>query len=281
MEEGTSTSPGNPCDTEIDGDPYQWDARNDCEVRQILDRIAGKWSLAHDRPARWRAASVHGVAAHDRRHQSADAVGDAAPTRARRLGHSDRPPGGSAASRLRADRARARPCWRRPRRSSPGPRRTSPRLPPPAPTYDARAVVSVTPRRLLDELDLRRVRERSPRCHVLASRGAEPADRPGWRPVPLWLERRGDDRHAHGLTVRITHERQEATSRHRVERPSDDGATQATAPNRLTRPATRRNEPHRSASRRTERAAVVVGDAIDAAVGSPMMVGWRGVVPHT
>ena len=33
------------CDTEIDGDPYQWDARNDCEVRQILDRIAGKWSL--------------------------------------------------------------------------------------------------------------------------------------------------------------------------------------------------------------------------------------------
>lgn len=45
MEEGTSTSPSYLCDTEIDGDPYQWDARNDCEVRQILDRIAGKWSL--------------------------------------------------------------------------------------------------------------------------------------------------------------------------------------------------------------------------------------------
>jgi DNA-binding HxlR family transcriptional regulator len=45
MEEGTSESPGYLCDTEIDGDPYQWDARNDCEVRQILDRIAGKWSL--------------------------------------------------------------------------------------------------------------------------------------------------------------------------------------------------------------------------------------------
>ena len=45
MEDGTSASPGNTCDTELDGDPYQWDARNDCEVRQILDRIAGKWSL--------------------------------------------------------------------------------------------------------------------------------------------------------------------------------------------------------------------------------------------
>ena len=45
MEERTSKSPGYVCDTELDGDPYQWDARNDCEVRQILDRIAGKWSL--------------------------------------------------------------------------------------------------------------------------------------------------------------------------------------------------------------------------------------------
>jgi DNA-binding HxlR family transcriptional regulator len=26
-------------------DPHQWDAREDCEVRQILDRIADKWSL--------------------------------------------------------------------------------------------------------------------------------------------------------------------------------------------------------------------------------------------
>ena len=52
MEDGTSTSPSSCCDTDtidhdggLDGDPYQWDARNDCEVRQILDRIAGKWSL--------------------------------------------------------------------------------------------------------------------------------------------------------------------------------------------------------------------------------------------
>lgn len=26
-------------------DAYQWDSREDCEVRQILDRIADKWSL--------------------------------------------------------------------------------------------------------------------------------------------------------------------------------------------------------------------------------------------
>lgn len=26
-------------------DAFQWDAREDCEVRQILDRIADKWSL--------------------------------------------------------------------------------------------------------------------------------------------------------------------------------------------------------------------------------------------
>lgn len=26
-------------------DSHQWDARNDCEVRQILDRVADKWSL--------------------------------------------------------------------------------------------------------------------------------------------------------------------------------------------------------------------------------------------
>jgi DNA-binding HxlR family transcriptional regulator len=45
MEEGTSTSPGYLCDTDDDQDPYQWDTRNDCEVRQILDRIADKWSL--------------------------------------------------------------------------------------------------------------------------------------------------------------------------------------------------------------------------------------------
>ncbi|MCM2393885.1 winged helix-turn-helix transcriptional regulator [Streptomyces albipurpureus] len=28
-----------------DPDPFQWDAREDCEVRQILDRVADKWSL--------------------------------------------------------------------------------------------------------------------------------------------------------------------------------------------------------------------------------------------
>ncbi|WP_214326862.1 winged helix-turn-helix transcriptional regulator [Nonomuraea sediminis] len=43
MEEGTSQSLGRCADT--DSDPFQWDAREDCEVRQILDRIADKWSL--------------------------------------------------------------------------------------------------------------------------------------------------------------------------------------------------------------------------------------------
>ncbi|WP_234326146.1 helix-turn-helix domain-containing protein [Streptomyces sp. NRRL S-495] len=31
--------------TEDDYDVLQWDTREDCEVRQILDRIADKWSL--------------------------------------------------------------------------------------------------------------------------------------------------------------------------------------------------------------------------------------------
>jgi DNA-binding HxlR family transcriptional regulator len=44
MEEGTSKSPGH-CDDTLPNDPYQWDVREDCEVRQILDRIADKWSL--------------------------------------------------------------------------------------------------------------------------------------------------------------------------------------------------------------------------------------------
>ena len=46
MEEGTSKSPTHSCGT--DGpytDAYQWDTREDCEVRQILDRIGDKWSL--------------------------------------------------------------------------------------------------------------------------------------------------------------------------------------------------------------------------------------------
>jgi DNA-binding HxlR family transcriptional regulator len=49
MEEGTSKSPTHPQGTVADGvcdwDAYQWDTREDCEVRQILDRIADKWSL--------------------------------------------------------------------------------------------------------------------------------------------------------------------------------------------------------------------------------------------
>jgi DNA-binding HxlR family transcriptional regulator len=51
VEEGTSKSPRHSCDTEAlpDDDPrwdaHQWDTREDCEVRQILDRVADKWSL--------------------------------------------------------------------------------------------------------------------------------------------------------------------------------------------------------------------------------------------
>jgi len=69
MEEGTSKSPSNRegtvggsgdagvgGDTGVDvdtcagvdygdADPFQWDVREDCEVRQILDRVADKWSL--------------------------------------------------------------------------------------------------------------------------------------------------------------------------------------------------------------------------------------------
>jgi len=45
MEDGTSKYPGDVCDTVAGYDAFQWDTREDCEVRQILDRIAGKWSL--------------------------------------------------------------------------------------------------------------------------------------------------------------------------------------------------------------------------------------------
>lgn len=45
MEEGTSNSPGDCCRTEGDYDVLQWDEREGCEVRQILNRIADKWSL--------------------------------------------------------------------------------------------------------------------------------------------------------------------------------------------------------------------------------------------
>lgn len=49
---GTLTSPGHLEVTETaaaecraDRDAFQWDAREDCDVRQILDRVADKWSL--------------------------------------------------------------------------------------------------------------------------------------------------------------------------------------------------------------------------------------------
>jgi DNA-binding HxlR family transcriptional regulator len=50
VEEGTSKSPTHAKGTVAGGccewdDAYQWDTREDCEVRQILDRIADKWSL--------------------------------------------------------------------------------------------------------------------------------------------------------------------------------------------------------------------------------------------
>ena len=44
MEEGTSKSLGS-CGDTSPNDAHQWDTREDCEVRQILDRIADKWSL--------------------------------------------------------------------------------------------------------------------------------------------------------------------------------------------------------------------------------------------
>jgi DNA-binding HxlR family transcriptional regulator len=44
MEEGTPDAPGY-CERTVDYDAFQWDVREDCEVRQILDRIADKWSL--------------------------------------------------------------------------------------------------------------------------------------------------------------------------------------------------------------------------------------------
>ncbi|GAA3570364.1 helix-turn-helix domain-containing protein [Nonomuraea rosea] len=47
MEDGTLESLGY-CEGTMDDDDYdvrQWDVREGCEVRQILDRIADKWSL--------------------------------------------------------------------------------------------------------------------------------------------------------------------------------------------------------------------------------------------
>ncbi|GAB2746417.1 winged helix-turn-helix transcriptional regulator [Amycolatopsis magusensis] len=45
VEEGTFNSPSYSCRTEDDYGVLQWHVREDCEVRQILDRIADKWSL--------------------------------------------------------------------------------------------------------------------------------------------------------------------------------------------------------------------------------------------
>ncbi|MGI5166187.1 winged helix-turn-helix transcriptional regulator [Spirillospora sp. CA-253888] len=49
MEDGTFKSPGNRCDTDSVPasafDVAHWDVREGCEVRQILDRVADKWSL--------------------------------------------------------------------------------------------------------------------------------------------------------------------------------------------------------------------------------------------
>ncbi|GAA1617841.1 helix-turn-helix domain-containing protein [Nonomuraea sp. NPDC048882] len=45
MEDGTFESLGYREGTMDDYDVWQWDTREDCEVRQILDRIADKWSL--------------------------------------------------------------------------------------------------------------------------------------------------------------------------------------------------------------------------------------------
>ncbi|MFF1822231.1 winged helix-turn-helix transcriptional regulator [Kribbella sp. NPDC058245] len=42
MEEGTSKEPSHSCCTE---EAFQWDTREDCNVRQILDRVGDKWSL--------------------------------------------------------------------------------------------------------------------------------------------------------------------------------------------------------------------------------------------
>lgn len=45
MEDGTLESLSSCGDTALSDDVLQWDQRADCEVRQILDRVADKWSL--------------------------------------------------------------------------------------------------------------------------------------------------------------------------------------------------------------------------------------------
>ncbi|MFF0578215.1 winged helix-turn-helix transcriptional regulator [Streptosporangium saharense] len=44
MEDGTSKEPSY-CTGTDDDQARQWDVREDCEVRHILDRVADKWSL--------------------------------------------------------------------------------------------------------------------------------------------------------------------------------------------------------------------------------------------
>ncbi len=45
MEDGTLKSVSSCEGTDLPEDALQWDARMDCDVRQILDRVADKWSL--------------------------------------------------------------------------------------------------------------------------------------------------------------------------------------------------------------------------------------------
>ena len=45
MEDGTLKSATHCQGTDHANDPFQWDSREDCEVRHILNRIADKWSL--------------------------------------------------------------------------------------------------------------------------------------------------------------------------------------------------------------------------------------------
>jgi DNA-binding HxlR family transcriptional regulator len=45
MEESTFSAPSYCAGTDGEFDVTNWDSRHDCEVRQILDRVADKWSL--------------------------------------------------------------------------------------------------------------------------------------------------------------------------------------------------------------------------------------------
>jgi DNA-binding HxlR family transcriptional regulator len=45
MEDGTSKSPGHCEGTDLPEAALQWDFREGCEVRQVLDRMSDRWSL--------------------------------------------------------------------------------------------------------------------------------------------------------------------------------------------------------------------------------------------